>query len=197
MKTLVFLLEGQSEKIFLEKFLPRAFPCLNNEEKSYHPVFITFSGKSDLINRVARKIRGWLTPNSFFIVICDQDHGDCCKTKQQLLEKCKQANKHKNSTVRIACRELENWYLGDLAAVESAYALAGLAKKCRNKASFRNIDNLSGKAELQKITKNEYGEIEGSRLIAAKINPDYNKNKSHSFRVFCQKIEGIIRTACQ
>lgn len=47
----------------------------------------------------------------------DKDSGDCVETKNRLAGICRDAGKP-NALIRIACHELESWYLGDLSAVE-------------------------------------------------------------------------------
>lgn len=191
MKTLVFLLEGRSEKAFLEGFLPRAFPAINDPEKFAPLRFITFDGKRDLRRQLCRKIRGWGVPNSTFVVLQDQDSGDCREAKKELLKKCGTTGKQADCVVRIACRELENWYLGDLVAVGEVYQCS-LAQHYR-KTRFRDIDVMSGAHELEKITNMQYAKIDGSRRIAQHIDVNYQMNKSHSFQVFCQGIEKVMR----
>jgi hypothetical protein len=56
-------------------------------------------------------------PDSFFVVLRDQDSGDCLEIKERLMALCGRAGKE-DALVRIACRELESFYLGDLKAVE-------------------------------------------------------------------------------
>ena len=190
-KTLVFFLEGRSEKVFLECFLPRAFPAINDREKFAKPIFITFEGKQNLQSELCRKIRGWRAPNSTFIVLQDQDSGNCDEAKKRLISLCKKAGKQEDSIVRIACRELENWYLGDLAAVGAVYDSS--FEQYYNKSRFRHIDDLDGARELREMTGNEYDKIDGSRRIAQHISADYCQNSSHSFKVFCRSVEKLVQ----
>jgi hypothetical protein len=66
--------------------------------------------------------------------------------------------------VRIACRELENWYLGDLAAVEKAYPDRKVAS-WQAKARYRNPDKLAGSDEMKKILPN-FSKVAAAREIA-------------------------------
>jgi hypothetical protein len=120
MITLVFFLEEPSAKALLETLLPRLLP---NEVATR---FIFFEGKQDLDKQLERKMRGWLVPNSKFVVLRDQDQSDCLALKKELQKKCAKAG-HKSALVRIACRELEAWYFGDLKAVEQALSLPNVA----------------------------------------------------------------------
>ncbi len=192
MKSLVFYLEGRSEEVFLEGFLPRAFPTINDRETFAKPKFITFEGKQDLHGELVKKIRLWKKPSSIFIILQDQDNECCNQAKRRLLSLYKDANKPANEhIVRIACRELENWYLGDLAAVGRVYN-SNLERYYRTAQYRRGIDMLYGTSEMRRITKCRYEKIDGSRRIAQELNTDYSKNQSHSFRVFCQGIERLV-----
>jgi hypothetical protein len=117
----------------------------------------------------------------------DKDGADCVDVKKRLLDLCGESGKS-NALVRIACHELESWYLADLLAVEKALAIEGLSAH-QKKSKFRQPDNLANAAqELEKLTKYQYKKTSGSRLIGQYIDPD--NTRSDSFRVF---IEGVRR----
>lgn len=179
MNTLVFLLEEASVKAMLEGLLPKIIP------ESIDPKFIVFEGKQDLEKQIERKLRGWLKPNSAFIVLRDQDSGDCIEIKDALVGKCNAAQKP-NTIVRIACRELESWYFGDLAAVEKGLGLSNLSRFQRNQ-KYRNPDEIVRPSdELEKITKGKYQKVSGSRAIGPNLSIDGNNSKS-----FCAFLQGI------
>ena len=110
---LVFLLEEPSARELLKGLLPRVV------HQSVWIRYIVFEGKQDLEKNVIRRLRGWRAPNSVFVVLRDQDAADCLTVKRELVRKCEEAGKPE-TIVRIACRELESWYFGDLAAVGGA-----------------------------------------------------------------------------
>ena len=174
MRELVFLLEEESAKALLESLLPRIL------DSSVITRLIAFEGKQDLEKQLTRKIRGYTNPNARFIVMRDQDSSpDCMVVKADLLKKCDDAGKLQQSLVRIACKELESFYLADLAAVESALALTGLVRH-QNKAAYRNPDNCQNPSkELAKLTKNNYQKVSHSREIGCKV--DINNTRSSSF----------------
>ena len=117
----------------------------------------------------------------------DQDAGDCHVIKAGLVTRCR-AGGQPAALVRIACRELESWYLADLTAVESALKVSGLAAK-QHKRNYRAPDRLpSPSHELQKLTRGLYQKISGSRAIGLHLDPE--NRRSNSFRVF---VEGIRR----
>lgn len=175
MRELVFLLEEESAKAFLESLLPRIL------DSSVSTRLIAFEGKQDLEKQLTRKIRAYTNPNAYYIVMRDQDtNPDCTSIKQILLQKCNDAGKLQQSLVRIACKELESFYLADLAAVESALALKGLANQ-QNKANYRQPDNCQNPSkELTKLTKAIYQKVSHSREIGLTV--DIHNTRSPSFK---------------
>ena len=106
--------------------------------------------------------------------------------KKALAAKCARAGR-KDALVRIACHELESFYLGDLEAVKTAYGIPVPSQKNRK---FRTPDNLANAAEeLKKITKMKYQKVEGSRLIARHLKLD-GSSSSASFNAL---LSGILR----
>jgi hypothetical protein len=114
MNEVVFFLEEEFAKALLEQIFPLLIPAGSH----VHPRFIVFEGKQDLEKQLPKKLRGYLNPRARFIVMRDQDQTDCRRTKRSLKTLCARAGRPE-TTVRIACRELEAFYIGDLQAVES------------------------------------------------------------------------------
>ena len=171
MKTLVFFLEERSAKEMLQGILPRLLP------EDVHPAYLVFQGKQDLEKNLVRKLRGWRKPDSVFVVILDQDAADCRAVKQRLASLCREADRE-GVLVRVACRELESFYLGDLAAVERGLGLSGLGK-LYDKARYRSPDDLDQPAkELAAITDKAYQKIAGSRAIAPHLDLEANRSRS-------------------
>jgi hypothetical protein len=184
MPRLVFLLEEDSMKDCLLGLLPRLLP----ETTPADYVLIAHKGKQDLEKSIPIKLKGWLYPEDAFIIVRDQDSGDCACVKENLLRLCREAGREP-LLVRIACRELESWFLGDLAAVESATGIKGLAGKQRNKL-FKNPDRLgSPSRELARLVP-EYSKRRGAKDLGPRLSLE--KNTSHSFNVF---ISGVRRAA--
>lgn len=175
MKELVFLLEELSAKSMLESLLPR---MLHDEIRVR---CIPFEGKQDLERQLMRKIRAYQNPEARFIVLRDLDsHPDCMTVKRKLLDLCEESGKADKCLVRIACKELETFYLADLLAVEQALELSGLAKQQQSK-KFRNPDNLgSPSVELKNLTRQRYEKVAGSRAIGKHLNLE--NERSPSFR---------------
>lgn len=175
MKELVFLLEEPSAKAMLDSLLPRML----TDDISFR--CIPFEGKQDLEKQLTRKIRAYQNPEARFIVMRDLDnHPDCLAVKKRLLDLCAISGKAAQCIVRIACTELETFYLADLQAVEQALQINGLLKQQENK-KFRNPDYLgSPSGELKKLTSQRYEKVAGSREIGKHLHLE--NERSPSFR---------------
>lgn len=82
---------------------------------------IPHQGVTDLERSLPRKLRAWRNPHARFIVLRDNDRGDCMARKTKLTNICQQAGREGQFKVRIVCQELEAWFLGDLPALEKAF----------------------------------------------------------------------------
>lgn len=183
MKSLVFLVEGPSEKALLNGLLPRILP------DDIQVQIMVFEGKQDLEKNLVRRIRLWQIPNSAFIVLRDQDAADCRDVKKSLTDLLAQTGKDR-ALVRIACHELESWYLGDLSAVETALECSGLSR-LQNSARYRDPDQtVNPSRELSRITKSSYQKLSGSRSIGPHL--DLKNNRSRSFQVFIAGIQRLV-----
>ncbi len=186
MNPIVFLTEEQSTVEMLKGFLPK----LLRTDQLDCCVYISFEGKQDLEKQLVRKIRGYQHPTARFIVMRDQDAGDCKDVKKKLLDLCKKSEKQGRTWVRILCRELESWYLADLTAVEQALEIPGLRTK-QETSRYRSPDSMGNKPskELERISNNKYQKISGSRLIGPHLDPDNSRSKS--FQVFVNTIRSL------
>ena len=179
--TLVCLLEEPSAEEMLKAILPKIL----NEKINVK--YIVFKGKQDLENNVIRKIKNWQTPDSCFLIMRDKDSGDCIRIKNDIKEKVKQTGKSDCTCIRIACHELESFYLGDLKAVCSGLGVA--IKAGQESRKYRQPDTLANAAEeLIKITGKKYSKLRGSRSIAPYLKLD-GSNKSHSFNVLLDGVK--------
>lgn len=179
---LVFFLEEKSAEIMLDGILPKILP----ENVNYQ--CITFEGKQDLEKRLPKRLKAWLhADKTQFIVLRDQDSGDCKKIKEKLRKICVDAGRP-HTLIRIACHELESFYLGDLQAVSRAFDKPNIVR-LQQKKKFRNPDQLPNPVqELEKLI--EYQKISGSRKIAPYM--DIDNNSSISFNML---INGIKKVA--
>ena len=164
MKELVFLLEESSAKAMLDELLPRV---LNSAIRFR---CVPFQGKQDLEKQLARKIRDYQNAQARFIVLRDLDsHPDCVAVKARLLDACRQSGKQSQCLVRIACCELESFYLAD--GLERHQP----SRKCRHPDGLGNPAR-----ELASLTQHRYQKVAGSRAIGAHLNPE--NTRSASFR---------------
>jgi hypothetical protein len=114
------LVEESSMKNFLGNILPRILPegiCFNQN------CFIrTHEGKQHLKKEIPNKIRAYRHSRIpvKVIIIQDQDSDDCKILKARLKQLVDDSGPIPN-LIRIACRELEAWYLGDLEAIQMIY----------------------------------------------------------------------------
>jgi hypothetical protein len=179
---LVFFLEEPSARAMLEGLMPRLL------DDSIEVRYVVFEGKQDLEKRLPLKLRAWQNPQARFLVMRDQDSGNCFQIKQKLVGICQVAGRP-DAVVRIACHELESFYLGDLKAVANTIGPDKLAQN-QKKAKYRNPDRLNNAAQELKHIARTYQKLSGSRAIGPALSLD--GNYSHSFN---QLIGGIKRLA--
>lgn len=175
MRHLVFLLEEPSARDALQAWLPHWLPA----QVTLH--FVVFQGKQDLVKRMALRMRHWLKPDSQFVVLRDQDSGDCKAVKAALTERCIAAGRP-DAVVRVACRELESFFVGDWAAVGQAFNKPALVKLV-NKAMYRNPDALGPPSQELARHIPGYQKRDGARRIAPLMDPSRNTSSSfHALR---------------
>ncbi|KQB43345.1 DUF4276 domain containing protein [Flavobacterium daejeonense] len=186
MARIEILVEEPSMKEFLTILLPKIIDNQWNLNENY---FIrSFEGKNDLQKNIPSKVKflsNWNHEAVGIIILQDQDSSDCKILKKKLINICTQ-NGDCPKLVRIICRELESWYLGDFVAVNKAYPNFKY-RNYINKSKFRIPDNCNAFDELKKILP-EFQKVGGAKKIAPFI--DIQNNKSESFR---QTIIGLIQ----
>ena len=90
--------------------------------------------------------------------------------------------------IRIACRELEAWYLGDMDAIQKVYP-SFKADQHRNKKKFRDPDTCNPSDELKKLIPNfqkGYASKEISKYISVE------NNRSVSFGHFVSGLKRFL-----
>jgi hypothetical protein len=141
-------------------------------------------GKQDLERAISKTVPSISKmPGSKILITRDQDYNDCKKLKKKLLNwlegKCSC-----DLFVRIVCRELESWFLGDLQAVEKAFNRFN-EKQYSGKKELRNVDSVNKPSDYLRRIIPEYSnkenlpKLEASSKIAKYMN--INNNKSSSF----------------
>ncbi|WP_281227378.1 DUF4276 family protein [Flavobacterium aquiphilum] len=186
MARIEILVEEPSMKEFLTILLPNILDKHWNLNENY---FIrSFEGKNDLQKNIPSKVKflsNWNHEAVGVVIMQDQDSSDCKILKQKLLDVCSQ-NGDCPKLVRIICRELESWYIGDFLAVNKAYP-SFKHQNYIHRSKFRIPDNCNAFDELRKILP-EFQKVGGAKKIAPFI--DIDKNKSESFQ---QTINGLKR----
>ena len=181
MKHLVCLLEEPSAQDALQVWLPQWLP------PAVTPHFIVFQGKQDLEKQMVRRLRHWRMPDSRFLVLRDQDSGDCKAVKRTLAAKCAQAGKP-DALVRVACRELESFFVGDWQAVASAFDRPALGKLAA-RASYRQPDQLGSPSQELARHIAGYQKRDGARRIAPYM--EAQRNTSRSFQALRTAVLGL------
>lgn len=181
MSCLVFLVEGPSEREALLAWMPQLVP------PQVQVRIILFDGKQDMEKRMVLKMRAWQAPNTRFIVLRDQDSAPCRKVKSDLMQRCVEAGRP-DAIVRVACHELENFFLGDWQAVARAFDRPNLSKLA-NQAIYRKPDDIAAPAQELARHIPAYQKLDGARRIAPLM--DLEANRSHSFR----QLRDAIRAA--
>ena len=181
---LIFLLEERSAKVFLDSLLPRLLPSCTE--------FLTIphEGKQDLRRSIPRKLRAWQRPEDRFIVVHDQDSCDCLALKAELQLLCLSAGRS-DVKIRIACHELEAWYLGDLASLDQAYG--SQLQRLKDSRLLRNPDAVVNPSQelLRRIPA--FSKIDAARKLGSSIN--LGSNESCSFRLLLQTVRQLIPPA--
>ena len=185
MGRIIFLVEEESMTETLRKVLPKVFPHWQ-ENVDWLP--LTHRGKSDLEKSIPKKLRGWNEDGARFVILRDNDGGDCLRCKRQLRE-LSASRSDEDVLIRIVCQELESWMLGDLAAIKAAYP-SSLANPARVPAKYRDPDKLGNAAdELAKLVGTKTKVARAQRISE---HFDVSRNRSHSFNVF---LSGLRRLA--
>ena len=181
MSEIVFFLEEPSAEALLNALLPRLLP----ETVAYR--CLVFEGKQDLEQQMVRRMRGYRVPHARFVVLRDQDSADCHAVKEELKRKCAEAH-HPDAVVRIACRELESWYLADLSAVERGLDRPGLSN-LQGKRLYRNPDHAMSPSRMLTRLAPVYQKVSGSRAIGPHL--DLENSRSRSFLHFVTAVRRL------
>jgi hypothetical protein len=179
---MVFLLEEPSARDLLQGLLPRILP------PGIHVQYLVFEGKQDLEKQLVGKMKGWRVPESAFVVLRDQDAADCHDVKRRLTDLVQQSGR-RPSLVRVACRELESWVIGDWQAVADAFEQPKLAAQSVKEA-HREPDRIVRPVETLRQFVPEYQKRDGARRIGLLLDPA--RNRSRSFVAFCAGIAKLV-----
>ncbi len=186
---LVFMLEEESAKHFLEELLPKILP------PGVYFQCIPHQGKSDLQKSIPRKLQAWQKPNSFFVILHDLDSNkDCVALKDKLRELCPQPRRH-TTLIRIVCQELESWYFGDLKAVQTVFPKFK-ADRYERRGIYRVPDGIVNPGEELKNIFKKLRIAFNKNSMAKDISKhmDINNNTSTSFNHTITGVRNLVET---
>lgn len=192
------LVEEQSMEAFVRALLPRLLP----QDRTFE--VHAFQGKSDLLGKLADRLRGyarWLPDDWCIVVVVDRDDDDCVQLKQDLEDIAGQARLRTRTRAgsapwqlvnRIAIEELEAWYFGDWECVRTAYPR--MPSSIPNQHKYRDPDGIAGGTweafervmQQRGYFKQGLRKIEAARILGGLI--DAQRSRSPSFRHFQQAI---------
>ena len=178
---IVFLLEERSMAALLNGLLPRVFPGISFR-------CVPHEGKQDLERSIPRKLKAWRVPGVRFVVVRDKDAGECQVLKDRLQRLCAAAGRE-DTLVRIACQELEAWYLGEPDALADVFANDRL-RAIGRKARFRDPDAVEQPARALQRLVPEFQKVSGARRMAKHLTRE--ANRSRSFQVMLRGIEKLV-----
>lgn len=166
-----FLVEEPSMEAFLDTWLRLYLP------QEITIVIHPHRGKSDLLNKLPNRLRGyakWIPDDWRIVVVVDRDNDDCRELKKQLETVCTKAGL---ATPRargcwkvatcIAIEELEAWYFGDWDAVVAAYP--NVSRTVPARKGYRDPDAIQGGTweNFEKILKRDGYFLGGLEKIRA------------------------------
>lgn len=167
--------------VLLEGLLPRLFPGLSF-------LCVPHEGKQDLEKSIPRKLKAWREPGVRFVVLRDADRADCRAVKQRLVASCRAAGRD-DVLVRLACQELEAWYLGDAEALAQAFGDQSL-RALANKERFRAPDAVVSPSRALEELVPSFQKVSGARAMAQQMG---EANRSTSFQVLLDGLRRLLR----
>lgn len=180
MDRIIFLLEELSMQSLLEGLLPRIFPRLQF-------ACIPHEGKHDLEKSIPRKLRAWREPGVSFVVVRDNDTGNCLAAKRDLLQRCREGGRE-DTLVRMVCQELEAWHIGEPDALAEAFENEQL-RGIGNQSRFRDPDAIAKPSDEVKQLVRGFSKNRGARIMSNHLTRE--RNCSRSFAVFLDGIERL------
>lgn len=189
------LVEGAADKAFLDAWLPRFLPKHQfvvhpHQGKGRLPAAPVTRDRTarGLLDQLPAKLIAYgrtLKPDTErVLVLVDADDEDCRTLKKRLLKMWNDIDPRPEVLFRIAVRETETFFLGDYAALRSAFP-----KTKRSKLDGYVPDGEFATWEYLRDVIGEPPDSEDKRAWAESIGPklslDPEKNKSPSFRQLC------------
>lgn len=178
--SLVILTEEPSMKATLEHLLPKLGIDLSDV------TIVAHQGKSDLEASIPKKLRAWQTPGARFLILRDNDRGDCTARKAHIHGLIAPTGKAAQCKIRIVCQELEAWFLADVPAlVKAGYVESGKSPSYTK----GDPDLIDYPVHMMEKLRSGYGKISGAHAIAPHLDPE--NVRSASFRNTVQAIRAL------
>lgn len=156
-----------------------------------HFLCVPHEGKSDLDRSVPRKLAAWRVPGDRFVVLRDSDAAACRQVKARLVKLCADSGRP-DTLVRLACQELEAWYLGDLEALAAAYEDPKLCGPAMRKRFVDPDAWEKPSAQVQRVLP-AFQKGQGARRMGVALR-GADESRSRSFQVF---VAGVRRLALE
>lgn len=153
----------------------------------------THQGKQDLQKSISKVVPALSrVPGSCILILHDQDSANCHDLKQRLLALITGATAP--IKVRIVCRELESWFLGDFNALHQIFPRFS-PEQIHNPSRFRRIDAVVNPlAELKRIVpelaNRTVPKVWLSKTVAPKMS--IYANRSESFNQFVGALRSLL-----
>jgi hypothetical protein len=181
-----------TEEESFKRMVDNVLPKLLSKDAAYK-VYV-HQGKQDLEHAIRTTIP-YISkiPGARILITRDQDLEDCVKLKNRIQniirDRCDSPH-----LIRIVCRQLEAWFLGDLGAVEKAYPRFKSSKYI-NKTNLQNVDDIQNSDEYLRSILPDYKDrrylpkLETAEKISAEL--DITNNSSKSFSHFISGIQKL------
>lgn len=165
----------------------------------------TFQGKGDLLKSLPQRFAGYartLRRDSTLkiIVLLDRDDDDCISLKREIETMGKReglavrgSRQEPVLLVRLAIRELENWYFGDWSAVRAGFPRISKEPPARYRSNADADQTKTSRAfsELLDSAGATRSKPEWARRIGPHIDP--SRNSSASFQAFLTGAQELTR----
>lgn len=202
------LVEGPSEKAFLEVWLPRFLPSRHSFKIIPHRGKGRIPGdpskkpnpkRQGLLDQLPAKLRAYgrdlRSDTDRILVLVDLDHDACLDLKARMVDLLNHCSPPPVAIFRIAIEEIEAFYLGDKSGIRMAFP------KCRlSKMDSYIQDSICNTWELfqEVIGEDSEDKVEWGRIMGHHLTTQWkggSANNSNSFRQFCKGILELVGEA--
>lgn len=197
--TLHLLVEGPSERAFLEPWLQRLLPGVPvkvhpHQGKGALPDDIDAAPspvRRGVLDQLPAKLRAFGRDSSLelgVLVLVDADDDDCVDLANRIREVARHVAPELRFAARVAVEEMEAFYLGDLAALRRAYPDADLAR-----AEEYDPDSVCGTWELfgQIVGDGGGNKVAWAAAMGPRVTTTPGKSRSPSFRALIRALKRL------